>query len=563
MKYIDKVLNKLIANKKLHFYYFIIILSSLLIATYLLFPLKAGHDFLFHIRRISVLMEAMKNGNFPIYLDYETLNNYGYFTKGFYPDFVLIPFAFAGTTIGPINCYLLIIYTMALLCGIFAYKAIHRIYINSFIATVGALLYTFSYYKLVDTYTRSSLGETIAFTFIPLVFCGLYDIIKGDCRKWYILAIGMSLLVLTHNLSALISSIGVLVICLFFCKSFYKDKKRIITLIIATASVIIISAYYLFPLLELMNADRYFYEEYMWNHASGYDLYRIVWEMFSGIMPMPNNKFVLGCGFIITWTISLRLFLSGNSELCKKADFFLIIGGIFILMMSKLFPWKTFPFSKLDIIQFPWRLYIIISFFLAISGSTYLYLILKSNLRRIKIGLTIIVLLIIVMFVYTGKDYQNKSYEITHECIIPNANNYYMISGAEYLPIKVPADYIEFIGERKDSVGRINSNTIISNLARCHNILSFDVNMTDKELLELPLIHYIGYSATLNQEKIAVTESHNGLVQIEVNKSGKIKVWYEGTMIQKASIYISIIGILLLCTYIAIYKFKLKKKVLQ
>ena len=112
---LDKFLQKLISDKKKHFGYFIIILIALLILSYFWFPIYTVGDSPFHFRRLDILINALLNGDFPIYFDHETIEGYGYYTKAFYPDFIFIPFALIGIYTGPFYAYDIIIYTMAFL----------------------------------------------------------------------------------------------------------------------------------------------------------------------------------------------------------------------------------------------------------------------------------------------------------------------------------------------------------------------------------------------------------------------------------------------------------------
>lgn len=84
-------------------------------------------------------------------------------------------------------------------------------------------------------------------------------------------------------------------------------------------------------------------------------------------------------------------------------------------------------------------------------------------------------------------------------------------------------------------------------------MLSVMVNTSGIDFLELPLVYYKGYTATLDKEPIEVDQSENGLIQIPVDKNGKLEVWFGGTFIQKYSIYISIISILVMIGYIVKY----------
>ena len=132
-------------------------------------------------------------------------------------------------------------------------------------------------------------------------------------------------------------------------------------------------------------------------------------------------------------------------------------------------------------------------------------------------------------------------------------NRYHLI-GLEYLPVKVTS--IEYLIERGDSVKSDYSN--ISNLERDKAVVTFRAETNRTDNLELPLIYYKGYTAKLNGENISVSESDNGLVQIPVNKSGDINVYYGGTIIQKLSWIITLLSIVSLCVYIFLSKKKEK-----
>ena len=81
-------------------------------------------------------------------------------------------------------------------------------------------------------------------------------------------------------------------------------------------------------------------------------------------------------------------------------------------------------------------------------------------------------------------------------------------------------------------------------------MLTFNVSVISSDKLKLPLIYYKGYKALLSGEEIKVGQSPNGLVQLDVDKSGEVEVWFAGTLIQNIGLYVSIIGILLLIVYI-------------
>ncbi len=78
-------------------------------------------------------------------------------------------------------------------------------------------------YHLTDLYVRNAIAEFASFMFIPLVFLGLYNIIKKEGKTWY-LSIGAIGLVFTHNIATLYTAIFAILYVLINIK-FLKDKE--------------------------------------------------------------------------------------------------------------------------------------------------------------------------------------------------------------------------------------------------------------------------------------------------------------------------------------------------
>ncbi len=257
----QNLLDKIAANKKSHFWLFFIVLVLLtLIMMYFYQPLCPGQDFFFHYRRLQALMDGLKTSPFLIYIDYNAIDGYGYLTKAFYPDFVLIPFAFIGNITSLEFAWQSMLFVMTVLCGVFTYKTVSIIYKNTFAASIAALLYTFALYRLLDMYHRAALAEALSFTFIPLVFLGLYYILNADYRKWYVLTIGFSLMIFTHLISSVLMLVTIVIFLLIYYKSLIREPKRFLYLLIAGIATLIVTAYYIYPMLEQMSADTFYYQ---------------------------------------------------------------------------------------------------------------------------------------------------------------------------------------------------------------------------------------------------------------------------------------------------------------
>lgn len=514
-------------------------------------PLHPGQDFYFHYRRLQALMDGIKTSPYLIYLDYGAMDGYGYFAKAFYPDFVLIPFALVGNLTSIEFAYQFMIFTMTVLCGIFTYVAVNKVYKNSFTASISALLYTFAVYRLLDIYHRAAIGEALTFTFLPLVFLGLYHIIKGDYKKWYILTIGFSLMIFTHLISSVLMVIVAIIILLIYCKSLVKEPKRFYYLLLSGVATLFIVSYYFLPMIEQMASNSFYYESrnlMSKTQDAALKMNWIIWGFFSGIIH-PKQIFIPGTGLLLTGVICLRLFVYGKYKELRSADLLAILGIAFVLASSSLFPWSIFPFNKLNFIQLPWRLFEFSTFFFAVAGGYYLSQAFNSKKRLAVAGFLVVSMTVLIM-ANDGKLYDDvrSSRPITQ---IATLENDYHLGGFEYVPDKVPSP--EFIAQRGDSIEKKHENTKVT-FSKNGAFTVLDVITTESEILELPLLYYKGYTAICNDKKLSVSESQYGLVQISIDRSGSVKVYYGGTIVQKVSWYISIVSIFALCIYIFLQK---------
>jgi len=512
-----------------------------------------GYDFYFHYRRLDVLIDALRHGMFPNYIDYANADGYGYFTKGFYSDVILIPFALIGLFTSTYFAYDVMIFTMTVLCGVFTYHAIKVMYKSSYAASIGAILYTFAIYRLYDVYQRAALGEALSFTFLPIIFLGLYHIIKGDYKKWYILAIGYSLLIFTHVISSVLMFVTLLIIVFIYYKPMIKEPKRIAYLFLAGIVTVIITAYYIFPAVEQLTSNIFLYDG---AGKAGYgktsfDL--LFWGFISGIL-YPDKAIWSGVGIILILIIFLRLFIKNRkSDALRSVDIGVIIGICFIIASSKIFPWGTFPFSLIGFIQYPWRLYEFASYFFAIAGAYYLCLLFVKNRSRIIVFTVIVIATMATTYIHSENYkhlYAIKALQIYpgNSDEKPTFDNRYHLIGGEYFPARILSiDYIYYRGEKVEFK---NGDTRVSNLSRNRNITSFDVEIYSPDSLSLPLLYYKGYQVTLNGVNLPVEQSSTGLVQVPVEKSGRMEAYYKGTTIQWLSFFISIISILALSIFI-------------
>lgn len=564
---VENILNRLtsiINNDKNHFWIFIALLtllSSLMIVFYM--PenkIYIGYDIYFHLRRLSSLMEALQHNAYPVYLDFGAALDFGYATKWFYPDFLLLPFAWLGNKTDLIFAYRCMIFFYTFLCGIITYKSTEKLFKSSYIAMCTGILFTFALYRLFNLFYRSALSEALAMTFLPLILLGTYQIIKADYKKWYILAIGFSLILVTHLLSAAMTFMLVVIFVVICYKDIVNEPKRLYYLVLSGFIAILLSSAYLFPMIEQMLANTYRFSTpspTQWPQNTGLPLPMVVWGLFNGLNLNDVNQFV-STGVLLTILIGCRIFIYEKSKHLRFVDTLVVVGLFLIFMSSHLFPWGIFPFTKLKFIQYPSRFFVFASLFFAIGGAYYLAVLLRGNKRRL-LGVIAIFSVTLAMIFMNGRVFRESTYLKDTGLFEPIAaeTNYYHLGSQEYTPAKFPS--LEYVKERAGIITTWHTETKITDFRRNFNTTSFTIDLNNKkeDIIEIPRYYYKGYSVYQNGTEIPYHQSEKGLVEFATNKSGKIAVVFAGTFVQKYSHYISLIS--LLCLVLFIYKPQLRK----
>lgn len=216
-----------------------------------------GHDLLFHQERLATLGRELAYGQFPVRLERDMLNGYGYANSLFYCDLLLYPAAFLYRFYVPLQtCWHIYVFCANLLTAVFAYLAFREISGSVRIGTVGMLLYVFAAYRIIDVYERAAAGEYSAMAFLPLVLLGMWRIAQSErpvFRDWAPLAIGVAGIVQSHVLSTELIA-GFLVLgCIFGLKDIFHWRK-ITAIGKAAVTCVLLSLWFVVPMLQTMRA---------------------------------------------------------------------------------------------------------------------------------------------------------------------------------------------------------------------------------------------------------------------------------------------------------------------
>lgn len=444
------------------------------------------------------------------------------------------------------------------------YYAVIKIFKNKSISFFAGLIYTFSLYRLTDIYVRGAVGELLAFIFIPIIVYGLYEIIFGENKKWWILVFGIAGLAYSHLLSFVLIIPFILLICLVNVDKIFKDKSKLKNLLISAIVAILITIAFFGPMLEQKLSYRFHIDnntvdspEELKNRANSLSM-TFNSKVIGGYAT--NSSEDAGCmseGIGIVLLICAGLFILRKEVSYKENRFEIqlyVIGLITLLMTTKLFPWDKLNY--INIIQFPFRLNVFPCIVFSIVGANTIYEIFWKKDEIVKVICILIIIFNVYILNETNINFNSVRFS-TYESLIQGVDQ--EIASKEYLPEETDLEELNDC-----TLYNINEKDEKIDFNQTGNKIIFEYENSDLQMeLNVPLLYYKGYTAFIekeNGEKVNLEVSkneENGFVLLKGDKdlSGTITVEYSLTLIQIISYIVSSITFVGLIIYI-VYKNK-------
>lgn len=539
--------------KKRNIIDFIILLIITLIISIPLFNNKLDvymDDGIQHISRSYGTAISMKNGNYNIITDFA--NNFGYSWNLFYGPFTTYGLIIIELLVENfVVAYKIFVYILLLLSGIFMYKLVYQMVNNRNVALLSAAIYVLSPYHLTDLYIRNALGEFASFAFIPLVFLGLYNLFNTTENNYY-LAIGAIGVILTHNLSTIITAIFALIYLLTNIKEL-KNRKILMNLLINILFIVLITSFFWLPMIETkLSANYCVYEDgFMATSESTASRGLSISNLF---ITFTNDVFVFEVGpclILLAFSIMSLRNLESNR---KEYILFLIFSLISLFMTTKYFPWKYLP-NSFSIIQFPWRMLEFSCFFLSIVCAINAYVIIKRfNLKDVIILILILLIYILALNPYVPYlEDEIINIENIEQGIVSGRENEIVagIAKGEYLTTKANNNRF-YIATREDKIYVLNGKAIIEDENKTNEKYEFKVKNIEGTEYEAPYIFYPGYKVTVDGIEIKTHETENGFLGFKIDEQTEaiVEITYTGTKWMNISSFISLISFIVFLVYI-------------
>ena len=560
-----KLLNRIKDNKE----YLYILLISIIVCI----PLMNKNiniyrdDGIQHVCRLIGTYQTIKSGEMLHMIMSNLCNNFGYSWNIFYsPLTAYAPLIFKIFNFTFTNCLKIFMFAVTLLSGITMYTFMMNVTKNKNVSLLSSILYVLAPYRITDMYIRIAVAELASFVFIPIIFDGLYSVLKEE-KLSFKLIWGTVGLILTHTVITMYTAIICLLYLVFNIKKL-KSIKVIRILVISLVCILLITSFYWVGLLQHHNATSY--EVFVPGRMEvGNKLEYYKTEFYQLFYTNKDQTMIYAIGLVTVLGLVLTPIAWKNVEKDYKGTYvlFLIFGIILTIMTLTFFPFEKLP-SIFKMIQFTFRLYEFTAFFFAfVAGINYGIIIKKFKISDVIVLAVISTLLLIP---YKSKlEYElstNEDRLIEGVRVTENTGRVHAgMASMEYLPSKAFKVLNTYIANRKDEPIIMSGEAEILNYNKNGTNLEFELanmkskkeadnqnNKTEAELtIELPYIYYLGYRVYANGGEIEYAESDNGFVQIKINpalyeQNVKINVRYTGTNEMIVASAISIISAMII-----------------
>lgn len=531
---------------------FLSILLLMLIVTSITFfsirnGLLRGHDLTFHLSRIKGLKESLQIPDIKA-LIHPGLYGYGYANGLFYGNlFIYFPAILNLLGLSLCKSYVIFTWICSILTAISMFVLVKRITKSNQASVLASILYTLSAYRICDLVVRAAIGEILSFMIIPIVILGLYEIIYGDYKKWYLFSIGFVLLVQAHIISTVIMAILCIVMIIANLYHLLSEKVRLKYLIFSGILGVLLGAFFIFPLLE-----QYLIGDLEVSHVRnniGSNCLPIE-RIFLGFSYYSNAVFYPpGVGILLIVVSLLRFKIKDiDKEEKKIIDLFLIIGFGCLICITGFFPWKELA-DYVGFMQFAWRLYLFATVFLSISAGMIIKNIsFKTSKRKIIVIIIFLQIISTCINIYYSFYAVHNYWGVAGMEYISGYDDYYVGTG-EYLPNKTDLDKLRERGEVVTS----NNDSIHLDYEKNKNRITIEYSNNNQKdtYIEVPLLYYKGYTVKSNKKEYPVKKGTNNIIRVYLtSNSDKIMIYYKGTTIQKISSIVSFFALIFLVYYL-------------
>src|SRR3989344_2880966 len=486
-----------------------------------------SHDGHWWVIRFSAFHQALTQGQIPVRYVERLNNNYGYPVFNFtYP----LPYYLAEIPkvlgLGFVDSIKAVFIGSTILSTLLMYWALLAKF-PKHISFLAAIIYLFVPYRFVDLYVRGSIGETLLFTFAPLVLGSIFRLSGKFDLNFLLLALSISGLILSHNILAI-----VFLIIFILTGVVYLKKSQFTFFFLAIFLAIFLTSFFIIPALFYLQDESVSIIKIDYStHLT--PLSRLVFSPW-GYEALPNsiNGFSTQIGvipFVVILVSLIHYFRKIENSALFKTYILIFLGAVFLMTNLSYPVWNSI--KVLHSFQHPWRLLSVVAFVTPLLLAICLS---HIKLKSLKVYL-LAALIVLSTIIYTRpKNFNNypDAFYSTNEATTAIWN--------EFLPkwaSKTPL-------ARNNS--KLGNNLQIIVKEKRENYLSYQYQLNALEDTDLIIntIYFPGFTSSIDGHKVTTSYDENGLISLKLPKGEhKVIIKYGKTPVHLFSELISLISL--------------------
>lgn len=514
-----------------------------------------GTDTLFHYSRVQEIYENLKHGAFFTWISTHYFQQTGVGSYLFYPDVFLYIWALLKFIFPPVQAFYIWIALLIFLTYTSSFCSMYSYCKQTKKSILFSLIYTTMPYHLFLGLWNGTLGEFIAYTFLPIAFVGIYHIFWGNKNKWWLLALGMSLILYSHLVSAFIIVMFIGIVIIFkLITSHSSLNTRIFSLMKAAFLTVLMTCPFWF--LFIIEGPV----------ATPQNSFIVLHNLTDILNISIDNTIGSGIGLILLITV----LIGGIFSYKKKQNLSIYLIGLFFFIAStNIIPYQIFNHIRiirdtLGLIQMPGRLLSFSAVFLSVIAAEIITKVInKSNHRKLITALTI-TFSIVMFWSETLPEYSllNKIPELPasskKDQFLPTLKK---ISNSDYdnlFNYLIPAgetDYYHKTNQLNHSSVNSLTKSIINHTCYMDgketkitptigsNLISYKLKTSHYSNIDLPIVYYPSDNVTINGKKVYKKISSRGTIYLHVNSGiNNIKIKFEPPIFEYILMLVAILS---------------------
>ncbi len=421
-------------------------------------------------------------------------------------------------------------------------------------ALLSSLLYLWLPYHFLIIYVGASIGTAFIFTFLPLIFLGIY--LSGEKSKWGVVILTFSLtgVILSQVMNLAFLLPAIFIFTLWRLLSTSLKKLLIKNILFGIMLSVLISAFYLLPATFYKQATRFHTERgigkiYERNFLNFKQLIYSKWGFSPIINNAKNEEISFQLGFAQWASVALILLLLAQKKVLKtykSLSVYLLLGFITSIFFTNDLSKPVWDLIvNLAAVDFPFRLVLPAAFTASILSGVALI----SFKGKVKL---IVFIMLTMTALYTNRNHINVN-EYTNLPVSTylgmeteiTTNTYH-----EYLPIQATSKLFE-----KPWNEIVGENLTVTKVKQTTNLLSFNVVAQAAQKVSLGQLYFPGQTLYVDKVINKFETDKQGRISFTLTEGvHQIMVKYQDTTLVKISKLLSMLGLVIFLSIILWHK---------